>query len=167
MSVIGCHLHHMLLIWRSFRNSNKTFVPNLFYAGSFVNRSIGPWDRLQKLLKSDIGYYRNGTQRSASFAVIAGRLITVTQQPNAMCWFNTHHVTPEPRRLAMIVTRPPPTSYGNNATSTEGMVWYLHYAVATPHLGRVGRASLHWGEVTGVRTGPQIQWYLTLNKQQK
>ena len=30
----------MLLIWRSFRNSNKTFVPNLFYAGSFVNRSI-------------------------------------------------------------------------------------------------------------------------------
>jgi len=40
MSVIGCHLHHMLLIWRSFRNSNKTFVPNLFYAGSFVNRSI-------------------------------------------------------------------------------------------------------------------------------
>jgi len=29
----------MLLIWRSFRNSNKTFVPNLFYAGSFVNRS--------------------------------------------------------------------------------------------------------------------------------
>jgi len=39
MSVIGCHLHHMLLIWRSFRNSNKTFVPNLFYAGSFVNRS--------------------------------------------------------------------------------------------------------------------------------
>jgi len=39
MSVIGCHLHHMLLIWRSFRNSNKTFVPNLFYAGPFVNRS--------------------------------------------------------------------------------------------------------------------------------
>ena len=33
-------MHHMLLIWRSFRNSNKTFVPNLFYAGSFVNRSI-------------------------------------------------------------------------------------------------------------------------------
>jgi len=41
MSVNGCHLHHMLLIWRSFRNSNKTFVPNLFYAGLFVNRSSG------------------------------------------------------------------------------------------------------------------------------
>jgi len=40
MSVIECHLHHMLLIWRSFRNSNKTFVPNLLYAGSFVNQSI-------------------------------------------------------------------------------------------------------------------------------
>jgi len=39
MGVIGCHLQEMLLMYRCFIISNKTFVSYLFCVGSVVNRS--------------------------------------------------------------------------------------------------------------------------------